>query len=162
VKVHRLEREQYVEQPLHEVFAFFAEARNLQRITPPWLSFEVLTPEPIAMRAGTRIDYRLRLHTLPMRWTSRIEEWEPGHQFVDRQVRGPYALWHHRHTFAADGRGTVVRDEVHYGIPFGVLGTIAHSLVVRRDLSRVFAYRHQAVPRLLAQSVPVARHVAPA
>jgi ligand-binding SRPBCC domain-containing protein len=162
VKIHRFEQEQYVEQPLDEVFAFFAEARNLQRITPQWLSFEVLTPEPIAMRVGTRIDYRLRLHGLPMRWTSRIEEWEPGRQFVDRQVRGPYGLWHHRHTFAEAGRGTVVRDEVHYGIPFGVLGDIAHSLFVRRDLRRIFAYRHQAVPRLLADATPPAGHAAPA
>ncbi len=81
------------------------------------------------MQVGTRIDYRLRLHGLPMRWTSRIEEWEPGERFVDRQVRGPYGLWHHRHTFVASGDGTVVGDEVHYGLPFGVLGEIAHVAV---------------------------------
>jgi ligand-binding SRPBCC domain-containing protein len=152
VRVHRLALEQYVPRPLDEVFAFFAEAQNLERITPPWLSFEVLAPGPVEMQVGTRIDYRLRLHGLPVRWTSRIEEWEPGHQFVDRQVRGPYGLWHHRHTFVPSGKGTLVGDEVHYGLPFGALGDIAHLLFVRRDLHRIFAYRHQAVPRLLAEA----------
>jgi ligand-binding SRPBCC domain-containing protein len=156
VRVHRLALEQHVDCPLDEVFAFFAEAQNLERITPPWLSFAVLEPGPIEMRVGAQIDYRLRLHGLPMRWTSRIEEWEPGHQFVDRQVRGPYGLWHHRHTFARSAGGTLVGDEVHYGLPFGVLGEIAHSLIVRRDLQRIFAYRHQAVPRLLADAAALA------
>jgi ligand-binding SRPBCC domain-containing protein len=149
VSVHRLEREQYVDQPLPDVFAFFAEAHNLQRITPPWLSFQVLTPEPIEMGVGTLIDYRLRVHGVPLRWTSRIEEWEPGRRFVDRQLRGPYGLWHHRHTFAEAGRGTVVRDEVDYAMPLGALGDLAHPLFVRRDLERIFVYRHEAVPRLM-------------
>ena len=96
---HVLEREQLVPRPLDEVFAFFAEARNLERITPPWLRFEVLTPEPIAMTAGTLIDYRLRLRGIPLRWVSRIEEWEHERAFADRQLRGPYRLWHHRHEF---------------------------------------------------------------
>jgi hypothetical protein len=155
VTTHRLAREQFVDRAPDEVFAFFAEAGNLQRITPEWLSFEVLTPEPVAMHVGTLIDYRLRLHGLPLRWTSRIEEWEPGHQFVDRQVRGPYALWHHRHTFAPSGRGTIVGDDVRYAIPFGPLGEVARSLFVRRDLQRIFAHRHQAVARLLAPAARV-------
>jgi ligand-binding SRPBCC domain-containing protein len=150
VSIHRLEREQYVDQPLPDVFAFFAEAHNLERITPPWLSFEVLTPDPIEMGIGALIEYRLRVHGVPLRWTSRIEDWEPGRSFVDRQLRGPYALWHHRHTFAQAGPGTVVRDEVDYALPFGVLGDLAHPLFVRRDLERIFIYRHEAVPRLLA------------
>jgi ligand-binding SRPBCC domain-containing protein len=150
VSIHRLEREQYVDQPLPDVFAFFAEAHNLERITPPWLSFEVLTPDPIEMGIGALIEYRLRVHGVPLRWTSRIEDWEPGRSFVDRQLRGPYALWHHRHTFAQAGPGTVVRDEVDYALPFGVLGDLAHPLFVRRDLERIFIHRHEAVPRLLA------------
>jgi ligand-binding SRPBCC domain-containing protein len=152
VNIHRLEREQYLDHPLVDVFAFFAEAHNLERITPPWLSFQVLTPDPIEMRVGTLIDYRLRVHGLPLRWTSRIEDWEPGRRFVDRQLRGPYGLWHHRHTFAESGQGTVVRDEVDYALPLGVLGDLAHPLFVRRDLERIFTYRHQAVPELLAES----------
>lgn len=150
MNVHRLQREQYVDRPLPDVFDFFAEAHNLERITPPWLSFTVLTPEPIEMRVGAQIDYRLRVHGIPLRWTSRIEDWEPGRSFVDRQLRGPYGLWHHRHTFAEHGQGTVVRDEVDYAMPFGAVGDLAHPLFVRRDLERIFAYRHEAVPRLLA------------
>jgi ligand-binding SRPBCC domain-containing protein len=149
VNVHRLQREQYVARPLADVFDFFAEAHNLERITPPWLSFTVLTPDPIEMRVGALIDYRLRVHGIPLRWTSRIEDWEPGRSFVDRQLRGPYGLWHHRHTFAEEGQGTVVGDEVDYAMPFGALGDLAHPLFVRRDLERIFTYRHEAVPRLL-------------
>jgi ligand-binding SRPBCC domain-containing protein len=150
VSVHHLQREQYVDFPLQEVFEFFAAARNLERITPPWLSFQVLTPEPIVMRIGTMIDYRLRVHGLPLRWTSAIEEWEPGRSFVDRQLRGPYGLWHHRHTFETSGSGTIVRDEVDYALPLGPVGELAHLLFVKPDLNRIFAYRHEAVPRLLA------------
>ena len=149
MNVHRLQREQYVDRPLADVCHFFAEAHNLERITPPWLSFTVLTPEPIEMRVGALIDYRLRVHGIPLRWTSRIEDWEPGRSFVDRQLRGPYGLWHHRHTFAEAGEGTVGRDEVDYAMPFGALGDLAHPLFVRRDLERIFTYRHEAVPRLL-------------
>ncbi|MEO6859622.1 MAG: SRPBCC family protein [Solirubrobacteraceae bacterium] len=145
MKIHRLEREQRLEHPLDEVFGFFAAARNLERLTPPWLRFEVLTPEPIEMRAGTLIDYRLRVHGIPLRWTSRIEEWEPGRGFIDRQLRGPYGLWYHRHSFAADGVTTVVRDAVDYGLALGPLGELAHQALVRRDLERIFDYRRQAV-----------------
>ncbi len=150
MSVHRLTREQHLDHPVAAVFAFFAEARNLERITPPWLSFNVLTADPIEMRVGTLIDYRLRVHRVPLRWTSRIEEWEPGRAFVDRQLRGPYGLWHHRHTFEPDDTGgTLVRDHVEYALPFGRLGTLAHALFVRRDLERIFAYRHEAVRRLM-------------
>ena len=158
MRVHRIEREQRIEQPLDEVFDFFAAARNLERLTPPWLSFHVLTPEPIEMQVGTLIDYKLRVHGIPLRWQSRIEEWEPGRSFIDRQIRGPYGLWHHRHTFAADGAATIVHDTVDYGLPLGALGEVAHPLFVRRDLERIFAYRHRAVIEALADSraTPVA------
>jgi ligand-binding SRPBCC domain-containing protein len=150
VKIHRLEREQRIERPLAKVFEFFAAARNLERLTPLWLSFEVLSPEPIQMGVGTLIEYRLRVHRIPLRWTSRIEEWKPGQSFIDRQVRGPYGLWHHRHTFAAEGEATIVRDVVDYGLPLGWLGESVHPLFVRRDLERIFDYRHQAVAGALA------------
>jgi hypothetical protein len=147
--VHRLERRQFVARPVGEVFAFFAEAGNLERITPPWLSFRVLTPEPVQMAVGTLIDYRLRLHGVPLGWSSQIEVWEPDRQFVDRAVRGPFSLWHHRHRFSASGEGTIVSDEVHYAPPLGALGEIAERLVVARDLDRIFAHRRQAVARIL-------------
>jgi ligand-binding SRPBCC domain-containing protein len=148
--VHLLEREQVVPRPLDEVFAFFAQARNLERITPPWLRFEVLTPDPIAMASGTVIGYRLRVHAVPMRWVSRIEEWESGRLFVDRQLRGPYRLWHHRHEFAECTDGTIVRDRVRYALPLGRLGELAHGAFVRRDLERIFDFRRAAVTRVLA------------
>jgi ligand-binding SRPBCC domain-containing protein len=147
--VHQLEREQLVRAGVDAVFAFFAEARNLERITPPWLRFELLTPDPIPMRPGTLIEYRLRLHGLPLRWTSRIEEWEPGRSFVDLQLRGPYRLWHHRHEFVACADGTIVRDRVRYALPLGRLGGLAHAVVVRRDLERIFDFRREAVGRML-------------
>ena len=146
---HVLEREQFVQRPLDEVFAFFSQARNLEQLTPPWLRFEVLTPAPIEMRAGTRIEYRLRLHGVPLRWVSLIESFEEGCSFVDRQVRGPYRLWHHTHEFEAAGSGTIVRDRVRYAIPLGPLGEATRRLFVTRDLDRVFAYRRFAVARIL-------------
>jgi len=145
----RLERAQLVGRPAEDVFAFFARAHNLERITPPWLRFELLTAEPVAMRAGTVIDYRLRLHGLPLRWTSCIEEWRPGRGFVDRQVRGPYRLWHHRHEFEPHADGTIVRDRVTYALPLGRLGELAGAPFVAGDLERIFDFRRDAVRRLL-------------
>lgn len=152
MRVYRLHREQVVGRPVNEVFAFFSEARNLELITPPWLRFEVLTPEPIEMAPGVLIDYRLRLRGVPLRWSSRIEAWEADRGFVDRQVRGPYRLWHHRHEFAAHPAGTIVRDDVRYALPFGPLGRLAHALIVRRDLQRIFDHRRQAVTNALKPS----------
>jgi ligand-binding SRPBCC domain-containing protein len=147
--IHRLEREQLLPLPVDEVFAFFARAHNLEAITPPWLHFEVLTPEPVRMGPRALIEYRLRLHGLPLRWLTRIEEWEPNRSFVDRQLRGPYRLWHHRHEFTAVDSGTLVRDRVHYRLPLGPLGELAHRLLVRGDLERIFDFRHDAVSRML-------------
>jgi len=126
--------------PRSEVFPFFAEARNLEILTPPWLKFQVLTPHPISMRAGTLIDYRIRVHALPIRWRTEILEWDPPHRFVDVQLRGPYKLWHHTHSFEERGESTLCRDEVRYW-PRG--GAIIDRLFVRRDVERIFAFRHQ-------------------
>jgi ligand-binding SRPBCC domain-containing protein len=144
-----LEREQVVKRPLGEVFEFFARVENLERITPPWLSFRVLTPGPTEVRAGTLIDYRLRLHGLPVRWTSRIELWEEERRFVDEQVHGPYRFWRHLHEFVPLRSGTCVRDRVEYALPLGWLGDLLGRPLVRRDLARIFDYREAAVARLL-------------
>jgi len=151
MSLHLLEREQVVPRPVDEVFAFFAQARNLERITPPWLRFEVITPGPIEMGPGALIRYRLRVHAVPVRWISRIEEWDSGRLFVDRQMRGPYRLWHHRHEFAPCAEGTVVRDRVRYALPLGRLGELAHAALVRRDLQRIFDFRRVAVAQLLGR-----------
>jgi ligand-binding SRPBCC domain-containing protein len=123
-----------------EVFAFFADAGNLQELTPPWLRFEILTPRPIEMGPGTLIDYRLHLRFIPVRWRTRITVWEPPHRFLDEQLRGPYRLWLHEHTFEEDGDGTLCGDFVRYAVPFGAL---ANRLVVARDVRKIFAYRER-------------------
>ena len=146
VRVHVLEREQRLAAPPAAVFPFFADARNLEAITPPLLRFRVVTPQPIAMRVGTLIQYRLRLHGLPVNWLTAIQSWEPPHRFVDVQVRGPYALWHHTHVLEEHREGTLMRDLVRYALPFGPLGQLAHRLFVRRDVERIFDYRAEASP----------------
>jgi ligand-binding SRPBCC domain-containing protein len=125
-----------------ETFPFFADARNLQRITPPWLHFEVLTPGPIVLRPGALIDYRLKVHGFPLRWRTEITEWEPPQRFVDTQLRGPYRLWHHTHTFESRDGGTLCGDRVRYRVPGGRL---VNTLFVRRDVERIFAYRRQVL-----------------
>ncbi len=145
MRIHRLDRRQFVPRPLGEVWEFFSRARNLEQLTPSFLRFQVLTPEPILMRVGALITYRLQLHGLPLNWVTQIEAWEEERSFVDRQLKGPYALWHHRHDFEARDGGTVVVDQVHYGLPLGPLGEAAHELMVRRDLARIFDFRQQAV-----------------
>jgi ligand-binding SRPBCC domain-containing protein len=148
--VHLLQREQRLPGTPEEVFPFFADAANLEAITPPWLRFRVVDPRPATMGAGTLIEYRLRLHGLPIGWLTRIEEWTPGERFVDRQLRGPYRLWHHTHAFRPHPEGgTVMTDTVRYALPLGPLGSLAHAVLVRRDLERIFDYRARAVPALL-------------
>jgi len=103
------------------------------------------------MRPGALIEYRLRLHRLPVSWLTRIEEWEPGVRFVDAQLTGPYKLWHHTHEFEpAAGGGTLMRDVVRYALPLGPLGTLAHAVLVRRDVERIFDFRAEAIPRVLS------------
>ncbi len=141
---------QHLPAPPEEVFPFFGDALNLEAITPPWLGFRVVTPEPIEMREGALIEYRLRLHGVPVSWRTRIDVWDPPRRFVDRQLRGPYRLWHHTHLFepAPDG-GTIMRDVVRYRLPLGPLGAAAHLVLVRRDLRRIFDFRHAEVARRL-------------
>jgi ligand-binding SRPBCC domain-containing protein len=143
---HTFHAELWLPRPRPEVFAFFAEARNLEAITPPWLKFEVLTPVPIEMRAGTLIDYRLRLHGFPIRWRTEITLWEPPVRFADTQLRGPYRLWVHTHTFAEKDGGTLCLDDVRYAVPGGAL---IERLFVRRDVERIFAHRQEVMRRLL-------------
>jgi ligand-binding SRPBCC domain-containing protein len=144
-----IEREQWLAGPLEEVFAFHGDATNLEAITPRWLRFSVITPTPIAMDVGTLIEYRLRWHGIPLRWTTRIEAWEPPHRFVDTQLKGPYRLWHHTHTFESERGGTLIRDVVRYRLPLGWLGPALHRLGVRCDLEAVFDERARRIRELL-------------
>ena len=153
----RIDVEQWVPLPPEEVFPFYADARNLERITPPFLRFRVHSTSDAEMRDGTLIDYRLRLHGVPVGWRSVIESWRPSDAFVDRQLRGPYALWHHLHTFAPHAGGTLVRDQVRYRLPFGALGELVAGRLVRRDLARIFDYRRDAVAAIFAAPAAGAR-----
>ena len=150
MRTHILQREQLLRGVAPaDVFPFFADARNLEAITPPLLRFRVVTPEPIEMRVGALIQYRLRLHGAPVSWLTSIQAWDPPHRFVDVQVRGPYALWHHTHTFTPTAEGTVMCDLVRYAIGFGPLGELADRILVRRDLRAIFDFRAQHVARMV-------------
>lgn len=144
--VVRLERELVVPTSPEHTFAFFADASNLQRLTPPWLDFRILTPLPIEMREGTRIDYRIRLYGVPIPWASRIDVWEDGVRFVDRQLMGPYRWWRHEHRFDPVSTGTRVIDEVEF-VPR--LRWVS-SRLVQRDVDRIFTYRHEKLRELFA------------
>ncbi len=150
MKVWELRTRLRLPRPRAEVFGFFADAANLEAITPPWLHFRILTPQPIEMRTGARIDYRLRLHGIPIGWKTAITAWEPETRFVDEQLRGPYRLWVHEHTFAdlQEGAiaGTLAEDRVLYS---ALGGALANRLLVERDLRTIFQYRHRKMQDLL-------------
>src|SRR4051812_47238791 len=151
--IHVLRREQRLEAPPEAVFPFFADARNLEAITPPLLQFRLLTPDPISMGPGTFLQYALRIHGVPVRWDTLIQDWDPPHRFVDVQVRGPYRLWHHTHELEPldGGTATLMRDTVRYAIGLGPFGEVARRAVVTRDLEAIFAFREERVPALVAR-----------
>ncbi|MBA2685047.1 MAG: SRPBCC family protein [Gemmatimonadaceae bacterium] len=148
MKEYALRTHIHVPARIDHAFAFFADAANLARITPRELGFAIATPLPIAMAAGTLIDYTIRLWGIPMRWRTRIAVWEPGVHFVDEQLSGPYAKWVHTHRFTSVNGGTDIDDEVVYALPFGALGRLAAPLI-RLQLARIFRYRETEVLRLL-------------
>lgn len=143
----RLLAEQFVPLPRETVFRFFADAEQLERITPPWLHFKILTPLPIEIRKGALIDYRLRLRGIPIRWQTEISAWEPCTRFVDQQLRGPYRKWHHEHRFEDVPGGTRVIDEVHYIVPGGRL---VNRWFVEPDLRKIFGFRQERLEEIFA------------
>ncbi|MCK5940590.1 MAG: SRPBCC family protein [Planctomycetes bacterium] len=140
MKTWRLQSSLWVPQTPEQVFPFFADARNLELLTPPWLSFRILTPMPIDLHVGARIDYRIKLRGLPIRWRTRIARWEPDRAFADEQLSGPYAVWHHTHTFTPQDGGTVLGDDVVMRPRGGPLAPVVMKLV-RGDVERIFAHR---------------------
>ena len=130
---------QWVPTPLETTFAFFSDARNLERITPPFLQFLITTPTPIEMQPGTLIDYKLKVRGVSIRWRTEITAWDPPHGFTDVQLRGPYRKWVHRHDFKAQDGGTYVEDTIHYRVPGG---SLVDRLIVRPDIAKIFAHRH--------------------
>jgi len=143
--VRTLHSETIVAVPLDRAFAFFSEAQNLERMTPPWLNFSIRTPLPIEMREGAIIDYAITLYGVPIPWRTRIDVWEPGTRFIDRQISGPYRWWHHEHRFEATDEGTRVIDHVEYLPRVSWLS----SWMVNRDVQRIFAFRQSALGPLL-------------
>lgn len=148
MKIHTLTREQLVRRPLAEVFAFFETPENLARITPPWLKFRIVSPSPILMKEGVQLQYTVRMMGVRMRWTSLISEYDPPRRFVDEQIRGPYAYWHHTHTFSEVKGGTLVGDEVRYAMPLGMIGDVVQRLSVQRQLEDIFSYRARAIDEM--------------
>jgi len=148
MKIRQLHTRVWVPRPLEEVFAFFADAHNLDQLTPPWLAFHIETPAPIEMQAGTLIDYKLSVRGIPMRWRSEITVWDPPHRFVDEQRRGPYRQWHHEHRFSAHEGGTMIEDHVHYAAPGWILEPVIHGLFVRPDVQKIFAFRGSRMEEL--------------
>lgn len=135
--------------PPATVFGFFEDARNLEKITPPWLNFRIVNPDGIHMRTGTEIEYVIRWMGVPLRWKTLITGYHPPHEFTDQQARGPYQLWHHQHTFTQTTEGVLISDRVDYRLPLGFLGRIAHAVLVKRQLLQIFRYRQQAIAGIL-------------
>jgi hypothetical protein len=147
-KTYTLFFQQQVSRQLPEVFDFFSRAENLEALTPPWLNFKILKVEPQPVRQGTLINYSLRVHGIPLRWTSEIVEWEPPHRFVDLQLRGPYRLWWHEHRFEMNNGGTLISDTINLALPLGFLGQLAYKIKVRSDVQEIFAFRQEKVRAL--------------
>jgi ligand-binding SRPBCC domain-containing protein len=145
MKIFRFLTELWLPRPRTEVFAFFADAHNLQVLTPPWLNFEILTPRPIAMRTGTLIEYKLRLRGIPIRWRTEITDWQPPLSFVDEQQYGPYQQWIHRHWFEEKDGGTLCHDKVRYAV---LGGAFVNKFFVRRDVEKIFEFRREKLQEL--------------
>jgi ligand-binding SRPBCC domain-containing protein len=156
MKTFNFASETWLPAPRHRVFEFFADPGNLERLTPPWLHFEIITPPDTAITQGSLLDYRLRLRGIPLRWQSEISLWEPPRRFVDRQTKGPYSLWVHEHTFVDHDGGTMVGDRVEYAVPGGRL---VQTFIVAPDLERIFQFRRRVLEEIFAARGAPARSI---
>ncbi len=148
MRIYELTAKVWLGRPRDEVFRFFADASNLEAITPAFLKFSIATSGPIEMGEGALIDYRLKVRGLPLRWRTLIRAWDPPHRFIDEQIRGPYRQWVHEHTFDEQDGGTLCGDRVLYAVPGGGL---VHWLAVKRDVASIFAYRQEKLIETLGQ-----------
>ena len=152
--MYELNFTQLIARPRPEVFAFFSDIQNLERITPPWLHFKILTPLPFEIEAGSIIDYRLKLSGVPFQWQTKIEEFQPNDFFTDTQAKGPYRYWHHLHRFTDVEGGTLIEDRIQYRLWGGPLSWPVNRLFVRRSLKKVFAFRQETLDSLLLNPTP--------
>ena len=148
MKLYTLESNQFINKPIEEVFQFFSKPENLSVITPAKLGFKILSPNPIKMGFGRLIDYNIYLMGIPIHWRTLITDYEPPNIYVDQQIKGPYAMWHHTHTFHKVKGGVEIKDRVVYSIPFGFLGRLLNYLWIKRDLNNIFLHRKKVIDKL--------------
>ena len=149
MKVFKLNKKQKISKNISEVFDFFSKPENLSEITPKRLGFNIMTPSPIEMKEGQLIDYTINILSLPVRWTTIITKYAPPNLFIDQQLKGPYSMWHHTHTFEEIGMNeTLIEDTILYAMPFGFIGDLAHFLYVKRDLENIFRYREETIKKV--------------
>lgn len=146
--IHTFTDELWLPRPRADVFRFFADAANLEAITPPWVKFKILTPLPVNMRTGTKIEYQIRIHGVPVRWKTDITIWEPPLRFRDEQRSGPYRQWIHTHDFEEQDGGTRCLDRVDYAV-WG--GHLVNALFVRRDVEKIFKHRRAALEKIFSR-----------
>lgn len=139
--MRKLHSRTLIDLPRDEVFQFFCNAENLAVLSPPWINFKILTPLPIEMKSGTLIDYRIRIHGIPVSWKTEITSWNPPHDFTDTQLKGPYSTWIHQHVFEETPEGTLMHDMVDFKSPGWFLEPLVHRLMVRPDLVKIFRFR---------------------
>ena len=150
MKNYRLNKSQFIRKPIDEVFSFFSNPENLEKLTPKYLKFKIITPLPIIMDKGQTIEYTIKLRGFSMRWSSIISLYNPPYSFIDEQVMGPYSKWHHTHKFTEIDDGTLIEDDVIYRIPLGWIGKLANYIFVKNDLEKIFQYRKEKIIKIFS------------
>ncbi len=152
MKTYNLEFEQFIDLPIEDVFDFFSKPENLSLITPPRLRFDILTPTPLEMKEGQLIDYSLKiLYLIKLHWRTLITDYQKPYKFIDQQIKGPYTLWHHTHTFEEQDGGTLIKDNLKYVIPFGWMGRAIHFIYIKHDINGIFQYRHKILNDIFSE-----------
>jgi ligand-binding SRPBCC domain-containing protein len=149
MKTYKIEYDQFIDLPIEDVFNFFSKPENLSLITPPRMNFEIMTPQPLEMKEGQLVDYALTIvYIIKLRWRTLITKYKSPHIFIDQQIKGPYSLWHHTHTFEEKDGGTIIKDSVVYAIPFGWLGRFVHAIYIKYDIQSIFKHRKKILTKI--------------